>query len=247
MKNLLPFVFFLIIGTLSGCCVHGAVRHPTSGFINELKSDTVAFVHTDEDGDVATFCAGVWVARNLILTADHCAKAPIEALLGVDSSSKTDRVAIETLEDGSMIQFTVDKDYVGVYRAPKALYEAKVVRFDYEHDLALLIVKDPPDHHVARMAATTPELGDIVHVMGHPVALTWTYSECRVGAYREENFYHAPKTGPFMQVVGAVWKGNSGGGGFNDRGELVGIASFIAPAPNESFFIHPVTIRNFLR
>lgn len=249
MKKLAPFILFLIVSALSGCCVHGSLRHPaTSGFINELKSDTVALVHRDSDGDVAPFCAGVWVAPDKILTADHCAKALVEITLGISDVGDYNRAEVELLESGLTIQYMIDKDSTGVYREPKVLYEATVAKFDFDHDLALLVVKKTvPDHHVARLASSLPELGDNFHVMGHPSALVWTYSECRVGSYREENFMPARKKGPFIQVVGSVWKGNSGGGGFNDRGELVGIASFITPAPNQSFFIHLVTIQNFLK
>jgi S1-C subfamily serine protease len=49
-----------------------------------------------------------------------------------------------------------------------------------------------------------------------------------------------------MQVSAPVWFGNSGGGAFNDEGEIVGIASFIMKGPSLGFFIPVDSIRPFL-
>jgi S1-C subfamily serine protease len=43
-----------------------------------------------------------------------------------------------------------------------------------------------------------------------------------------------------------MYFGNSGGGAFNDYGELVGIADWIKRAPEMGFFVHLDTIRSFL-
>lgn len=266
MKNPLPAFLFVAVCALAGCCVHAGLRHPAARptFVDELKSDTVALVHRDEDGDVAPFCTGVWVDKDKVVTADHCARAPIEALVvelmpGDDVDENDDEAVaafmaarekmVQDLEDGFKIQYITDKESTGVYREPRAMHTLRVVKHDKEHDLALLVVdnpKDVPDHHIAMLAGATPAVGEDVHVVGHVSGLTWTYTRGMVSAYREENFRPSRKKGPWMQVAGEVWRGNSGGGGFNDNGELVGLASFIAPAPNESFFIHLETIRTFL-
>ena len=266
MKNPIPAFLFIALSTLAGCCVHTGLRHPESRptLVDELKSDTVALVHRDEDDDVAPFCAGVWVSKDTVVTADHCARAPIEALVvelmpsdNVDEDDE-DAVAkfqaarekmVQDLEDGFKIQYIVDKESTGVYREPKALHLLKVVRHDKDHDLAVMQVVDPkdiPDHHVAGLAGAAPAVGEDVSVVGHPSGLTWTYTRGVVAAIREENFRPSKKKGPWIQVAGEVWRGNSGGGVYNANGELLGIASFIAPAPNESFFVHIDTIKAFL-
>lgn len=232
--------------------------------VDELKADTVALVHRDEDGDVSPFCAGVWVDKDTVLTADHCARAPIEALVtellpsdGIDEDDEDAVKAfmakreemVQSLEDGFKIQYITDKESTGVWREPKALHVLKVIKHDKDHDLAVMKVddaKDIPAHHVAGLAGAAPAVGEDVQVVGHPSGLTWTYVKGMVGAIREENFRPSKKKGPFIQIVGPVWKGNSGGGAYNEAGELVGIASFIAPAPNESFFVHIDSIKAFL-
>lgn len=251
MAKLMPFFLLLVVSTMMGCCLHSGVMRPRekASFVDELKSDTVALVHRDGDGDIATFCTGVWVSKDEILTADHCAKAPIEATLGVDvdEGGAEAMTIVELFEKGFEIQYVIDRDATGVYREPKAVHVATVSKFDSKHDLALLKVKDPPAHHVAMLADNTPLLGEDIHVMGHPSALAWTYVHAYVAAYREEKFMPMKrKDGPWLQLSGPVWKGNSGGGAFNSNGELVGVCSFLGPAPETIFFVHLETVRSFL-
>lgn len=251
-KLILPLV--LVVSTMIGCCVHSTVRHPEGrpGIVEELKTDTVALIHKDDDGDWAVWCTGVWVDTDKIMTADHCARAPVEAMVSVLNENEEDEEKLEAmvqgLEDGFQIQYITAADSAGVWREPKKVHVATVLRHDKDHDLALLQVdpKTAPPHTVAPIAGQAPAVGDNIHVMGHVTALTWTYTRGMVSAYREENFRVTKKKGPFMQVAGEVFRGNSGGGGFNDNRELVGIASFLAPAPNESFFVHVDSIKAFL-
>ena len=226
--------------------------------VDQLKADTVALVVRDDDGDIAPYCAGVWVAKDKFLTADHCAKAPIEqvvlSMAGEVDTDDEEQVAmlkkqVEDLEDGFEATYMTASESTGIYREPKAIHKAKVLMHDTEHDLAMMVVTDPPDHPITDVAGETPAVGEDVQVMGHPTGLTWTYTRGIVSAYREENFRPVAsrhKKGPFLQVAGEVWKGNSGGGAYNMSGELIGIASFVAPAPNECFFVHLDTIKAFL-
>lgn len=258
MKKFFPVILFAIFATLAGCCTSSNVKHPEARptFVDEIKSDTVALTIKDEDGDTFTFCTGVWIGKNKILTADHCAKAVVykmleELLTGEEDEDEVEKI-VDSLEDGIAIEYVVHGESGGAFREPKRTHTAVVLRHDTEHDLALLVVKDQrdtPAHHVARIASVSPPVGDTVHVMGHVTGLTWTYTKTMVSAYREVKFkpvYDYNRYGPWMQLAGEVYKGNSGGGGFNDAGELVGIASFIMRAPNESFFVHVSTIREFV-
>jgi hypothetical protein len=217
--------------------------------VDELKANTVALVTRDEDGDISPFCTGVWVDKDKILTADHCARAPIEAAFDLDADDPEQREAVQLIEKGFKINYITEKDSTGLWREPKKLHAAVVEKFDYDHDLALLVVKDPkdvPEHRVAPLADKTPAQGEELHIMGHPTGLTWTYGHGYVAAYREEKFRSSKKTGPFLQVSGPAWHGSSGGGAFNNNGELVGIADFLTPAPHNVMFIHLETIRSFL-
>lgn len=253
MKRLLSVFQVLIVCVLVGCCVHSTIKHPSAkpNMVDELKTNTVALIHMDDDGDWAVWCSGVWVDVDKILTADHCVRAPIEEIiLGLSDENDKEKLdaMIQAVEDGYELNYITSNDSNGIWRTPKKLHVARIVHHDKEHDLALLSVdpKTAPAHTVASIAQSAPSVGDNVNIMGHVAALTWTYTRGMVSAYREENFKLIKKKGPFMQIAGEVFYGNSGGGGFNDDRELVGIASSLAPVPNESFFVHIDSIRTFL-
>lgn len=262
MKHILPMFLFIVICVLTGCCVHTGTQSSAysqgggTSYINELKSDTVALVHRDDDNDVMAYCAGVWIAQDKILTANHCVHHMVEQAVEKNATGKETeaelKATIESVEDGFTINFIVSEEERGIYREPSTIHDATVLKHDETHDLALLKVnkvKDVPSHHVAPIATRTPLIGEKLSIYGHVVGMTWTYTQGLVSAYREENFRPVERDGrkgPYMQVAGEVFKGNSGGGAFNDRGELVGIASFMVPAPNECFFVHVQSIKTFV-
>lgn len=254
MKNWLKWFLIAITTIVAGCCMHQNIRTPEpreSYVVDALLSNTIAMVIRDGDGDIAAYCTGVWVAKDLILTADHCIRSPIEEIVGLEAqvgdSQETLDKRVEAMKDGFLISFITKDDSNGVFHEPSAMHVGAVVKHDRKHDLALLkVTKNLPRHGVAKLARVTPRIGSDVHIMGHVTGLTWTYTRGIVAAYREANFRPTKISGPFLQVAGEAWKGNSGGGAFNDAGELIGIASFLAPAPNEVFFVHVETIRCFL-
>lgn len=219
------------------------------------------------------FCTGVWVDETHILTADHCAKAEQEhqqdrlderkkhvedepttlaelfaKLFGGATEEEVDKIE----EKGLAIHFIQENEVVEVRQEPAAWHLSKVVAFDEKHDLALLEVgtKGVPGHRVAKLASETPAIGDDVHIVGQSIGYYWTYINGTVSAYRGEDIVKDKKTGndlgPWLQVTSAMTHGNSGGGAFNDYGELVGIADWGSRAPLMGFFVHLDTIRSFL-
>lgn len=219
------------------------------------------------------FCTGVWVDETHIMTADHCAKAvqrneqkrldkrkedslnqgepkTLQELFarlfgGMQANTEVDKIE----EKGLSVHYIQENEVVEVGKEPSAWHLSKVLAFDDAHDLALLEVvgKAVPAHKVAKLAAETPALGETVHIVGQPVGMYWTYIQGNVAAYRgAEMMKGKDDKGPWMQVAAPVYYGNSGGGAFNDFGELVGIADWIKDAPEMSFFIHVDTMRSFL-
>lgn len=247
------------LGFLAGCCsavqTNGTpIVSPTPVQLNEL---TIALTHVDDDGDTAPYCSGVWVDKDRILTADHCARALIEESIVkqlffdiIDGNPTPSQEDVERLidlaEQDAELDYITYADFSGVFKTPKVVRKARVLRHDRAHDLALLTTEDSPEHLSAVLVMTTPSIGEDMQVVGHPGGLGWSYTHCTLSAFREVDFKVTKTVGPWVQCAGEVWKGNSGGGLFNDRGELVGIASFITVVPNESFFVHPITLRNFL-
>ena len=250
MQKILPVFLVMMFYILTGCLSHGRVLNDSSNvpsLISDIRSNTVALVLRDKDGDIVPYCTGVWVSADKILTADHCAKAMIEQTLNVDAAAgDEERKLVEMLQINFEINYVIDSDERGIWNEPDKIYSAIVVKFDFDHDLALLAVSDQPSHKFATLAKYVPDQGEQLHVMGMPANLYWTYTPAHVGAYREENMRTLKLKGPWLQVMGPVWKGNSGGGAFNSYGELVGIASRTAPMPSCSFFVHLSTIKRFL-
>lgn len=259
MKKSLVALVLASAGAMAGCCTAEVVKHPVTRteMVSVLKTDTVALVHKDSDGDTMPYCAGVWVDKETILTANHCVVAAVNAGVRQDLEDHDDDATDEQIkalvndrEKDFAVEYAVVNDYTGMWREPGHTYSAKVVRWDESHDLALLkVVSKFPVHTVATVAVCEPPVGSELSVVGHPGALAWTYTRVLVSGYREENFKPVEDEGllgPFMQLAGAVWKGNSGGGAFNEYGQLVGIASFMPPVPSECFFVHVTSIRGFL-
>lgn len=221
------------------------------------------------------FCTGVWVDSTHILTANHCVDGELEwqqerldkRKEGSNEAPKTLQELLQKLFGGGGLQeadkvekmglkvhFIVEKEVMGVAAEPSAWHMSKVVAFDEKHDLALLEAQGQllPPHKTARVAKETPALGEHINIVGHQTGLYWTYMDGQVSAYRDVDHYKRlsagqdDSLGPYMQVQSPVFYGNSGGGCFNDFGELVGIAVRITRAPDVGFFVHRDTIASFL-
>jgi S1-C subfamily serine protease len=96
----------------------------------------------------------------------------------------------------------------------KILYGAEVIKYDKEVDLALLKTNISDNELVEiKIAELEPEKGDILYSIGTPLGLPRTISKGILANYYE-NYYIFDGTTTF---------GNSGGGLYNIRGELVGV------------------------
>lgn len=247
-----------------------------SQMVQQEGGATVALmIYNDDDETTLStgykpFCTGVWVDETHILTANHCAKAVqeheqerldqrkkqgegepgslLEALqrLFGHHEEETDYIKEKDLK----VHYIVENEVIEVGKEPSAWHVSKVVGWDSAHDLALLeaVGKAVPAHRVAKLADSTPGIGESVHIVGQTVGMYWTYIQGTVAAYRTEDLMKGKDDkGPWMQVSSPMFFGNSGGGAFNDYGELVGIADWIKRAPEMGFFVHLDTIRSFLQ
>lgn len=249
MKKLLAGLFLMALSMGCGGS-QPAVRSP-SPTISHMGQSTVALVVTDEEGDTYSYCTGVWVSQTEILTANHCVEAGARMALtfGMTVEEK------EFFQDkpvnpvGFVIKFNTDAESV-LGEEPKETHRGTVTRVDRDNDLGLIKVSSDnvPVHQVAELATQMPGIGERILCVGHPRGLYWTYVEGVVSSYRGNmpDGDGDVKHGPFLQVSAPIYFGNSGGGVFDTEGKLLGIASFIARAPNVAFYVHRDTINKFL-
>lgn len=247
MKNILLWMSTIMV---AGCCVHGTVQHPApkATFVEDLENKVVALTYTDDDGLNEPFCGGVWVSPTKIMTANHCAEAAVYLAKGETPREE----GVNPI--GTKIDYIVRSDFDGSApeTTPKKVRKGRVIAFDRESDLALITV----DAETAPKTISYADIvddgritdGDRVHVVGHPVGFWWTYSSGYVSNTWSDIEGPEPMRGQMLQVSAPVWNGNSGGGAFDEKGHLIGIASWISKAgPQLSFFVHRDVIIKFMK
>lgn len=215
----------------------------SSDLVEHMGKSTVALMAIDDEGEIRPYCTGVWISEDVILTANHCAVGGAALTLRVDE----DEVEVNPM--GVSLHYIVRDEVTGVGVEPSSLHLGKVMAVDKDHDLALIKAEGKviPTHDVAVVASEMPALGEHVYVVGQVKGYYWSYVELVLSAYRSEMLKLELKFhGPFVQLSGPIYFGNSGGGCFDRDGKLIGIASFIVSSPSTSFFIHAESINKFL-
>lgn len=175
----------------------------------DVNAKTVAFVRDDARMWPRAFCSGVWVGAHEILTAHHCVYDEDE----------------ERFEDFAKISYASwgdveipDAKTITVRRRPLHL-----IKSDKDHDLALLYADAIPPHAIVRLSTRSPKLGMPVQVSGHPLGFWWTYSKGEVSGYRFIDDKRVSLPGRWLFTTAAIGPGNSGGGLFDENGDLLGI------------------------
>lgn len=271
MKKILFSLVLLVLLTACSGTFNGT-RSP-SPLIQHMSRSTVALMTVDDEDAARPYCTGVWVDKNTILTANHCVEAAyvmnlekkigkmdkeeqkkeIERLRGMTHAERK-KIVVEN----TVIKYVVEGDTDQIGKEPYAMRLAKVIVVDPTHDLALVEAagKNLPAHDIAYVADENPGIGERLRFIGQPKGLYWTYIEGVVAAYRltlpEERSLTTEVNeldveGPYLQVSAPVWYGNSGGGAYDQDGNLVGIASFLTGSPHSCFFIHRSVIKKLLR
>jgi V8-like Glu-specific endopeptidase len=226
-------------------------QRPETTFPTKLIEQTVSLVSYDEMHSVwGTYCTGVWVDSRHIVTAYHCAVAAKVMSLPEDQQEDADNEGQKLDAIGAPIFYSTKDSFNNViHNGPMNYLSAKVVGGDGPHDLALIEVNGSPlAHRSATFAEFEPAVGDDIEVMGHPGGVEYTYARGYVSAYRSDIDQDAIDIhGPFMQINAGISGGNSGGGVFNSRGQLVGIISFVNSRIAVQGFAVPMgSIKRFL-
>ncbi len=218
-------LFFVSLVALLCSCVSTTVVQPSGAVMSPegLSDRTVALVHSEGFTDthmVDAFCTGTWVRDNIIVTALHCVREDVLEVF-------TYVVKTDVYESGDPHE-----------RATKG-HKAVVAMVDDTHDLAVLKTVGPvPDHANASVTAETVYQGEPVMTMGGPLGLVFSFSKGDVAAVR---YWEAIGGGEtlFIQTTAPISPGNSGGGLFNNYGQLIGVCHAHFPqGQNLNLFIH---------
>lgn len=128
----------------------------------------------------------------------------------------------------------------------------RVIQFDEVSDLALVKLEDKvPGLIPVKIRKTSPEIGDDVHAIGHPLGEDWTYTRGYISQIRNN---YSWQTGAaehhvanVLQTQTPINPGNSGGPLLNESGELIGVNSFgNTQGEGLNFAIDISTVKAFL-
>lgn len=97
--------------------------------------------------------------------------------------------------------------------------EAKLVKIDVSHDLALVSVKGPYRHAVAKLGNSVV-IGQKVINVGSPFGIEFLLSE---GIIARTELKHPTLKSNYLVTTAMINPGSSGGGAFNEKGELIGV------------------------
>jgi serine protease Do len=128
----------------------------------------------------------------------------------------------EILTAGHCLSFSkgVEIDHIWIRNWAGRSQTAQIEDVDMLNDLGVLEVRKP--EIPARIARKQPSIGATVWVVGMPLGAEFVVSK---GIVSQENMKFVGFLASFFITDATVLPGNSGGGAFNDRGELIGIVS----------------------
>jgi hypothetical protein len=263
---------WLGVALMPACCVFNkAAVDPHYGkltLVERLELQTVALVRfVDDNGNevrpadigggdkkkasLVTYCTGVWVSHDTVLTAEHCvdgigrptpdesnATDELKKLLGI-ALPKSSWTPV-----GQAVMYSVRDDITVDHQGYR---EAKVTAVDMDNDLALFKAGDPGDHSFAHLSANRVHDGDELHLVGNTHGTWWSYIHGYVAAYRPKESDNHDRERPMLQVSAPIAGGDSGGGAFNAEGELVGVCDLVSSTmPNVGWYVPQVVVQAFL-
>jgi len=244
-KNILKYIAYITANILLLLCIQTYNNNEKTIYnfsVNSknLSYTTVALVSYDNKTRVYTpYCGGVWLHDNYILTAFHCV---VDTLRFENDYNKN--------IIGKKILYVTTLDAAKLGAVATEFYKSKngvVVSADKNVDLALIKVIDNLSYHInTNPYRGLPQIGDKIHVIGHTAGMTYSYTQGHIASIRYARPYFANRKIKLLQIDATIHKGNSGGGVFDDHGNLLGISSFLLLDSNIAFFIHHHEIIDFL-
>lgn len=241
VRSLLLGLFVLVVGCAT--LTEPPVTVKTTAPVDQALASTIVLL-----GKEAPFkwkgliCAGVYVGRNYILTAHHCAVP--SAFTELDQTeAEAEEVPLNPL--GQVVSFVNRTPWLDSNEEPRASDKISgvVIADDDANDLSLIKTDQASPTYVI-VAGYDPVVSQAVFTIGHPSGLSYSYSKGYISNTSRSLGDDSPD---YMQTNLSVWHGNSGGGLFDEQGRLVGICSaMLSRQPSISFFVSIRPIRAIL-
>jgi S1-C subfamily serine protease len=168
-------------------------------------------------------CAATIVLANLVPTEDEGEEGWVVGNAGTGFLVSEDGLAFTNYH--VMMQEESDT-YVAMTRDGRVLPVVEVLGGLREHDLALIRLGDPegrpfPFLPIARDA----DVGERVHVVGHPGHQFWRYSSGEIARFLGAQVLTNGPVVPRIDVTAEFALGSSGGPIMNDDGQVVGVVA----------------------
>jgi serine protease Do len=133
----------------------------------------------------------------------------------------------------------IDGSYAITVGLGEDKYKAIPILGDKVLDLCILKVRNLKNPSVS-ITKNLPRIGEKVIAIGNPAGLERTISEGIISSYRRYK-----DSIDLIQITNPITFGSSGGGLFNQNGDLIGITSMALPRGNLNFAM-PIKYVNFL-
>lgn len=207
---------------------------------------TVAFVEnrieTAADQTAQVYCSGFFVSENTIVSALHCFQEMRlvrlgETVMQLPTRPNPSGVVVQFVRYGNINM--LNQRFIN-----DELNEATVAYIDQENDLAILELREgtrSSDYSLI-MQVGTPEIGQNVFLVGHPLELVWSVVDGIISRniINDRELYRIQASIP---LIG----GFSGGPLLLPNGRIIGIASsYVGNMHHLSLFIPARAIANGL-
>lgn len=262
------FVFLLFLLTFLSCRYQGEepsienIREKDQrNLVSKIENASIGLlVYKDKDKQYQVFCGGTWISQNQIITAKHCVvdnDKDVTQLQQIDINdpefvNKLQFILQEIIKPdnkkflGKTLSYFTFKEKDKDFTLEKVPNTATIIKISENSDLALLEVADPPPHEIANINSDS-FLGQQIHIIGHPGREDFTYFPGYISSIR--NFSDQSDKGitQLLQISAPIYFGNSGGGLFNSKGELLGVCTFLKTnVPNIGYFVSSSEFKKFL-
>ncbi len=198
-------------------------------------------------------CSGTALSDTMILTAAHCVAEQYRDVerKKVDDKGVVKKETVRISVPGHILKIK----YTGGVESSRTQIFYKIVASEKATDLALVKTAEPVGKGVP-VSCTPPMLLDRVYAIGNPLGVLFnTVTTGRVSSlnrsYRDigiTNYDDPTDDGEhtFIQHTAPIAPGSSGGGLFNDQGQLVGVNVRGTPVGSVFLSVHTSDIKQFL-